>query len=60
MMLEKNRFNDDKNQPQQENKDSGPVDPMHIPHPLRIRLIGIPLPDIEILPDLSPDTHILN
>jgi hypothetical protein len=60
MMLKKNRLNDYKNQPQQENKNSGPVDPMHIPHPLRIRLIGIPLPDIEILPDLSPDTHILN
>jgi hypothetical protein len=60
MMLEKNRFNDDKNQPQQENKDSGPVDAMHIPHPLRIRFIRIPLLNIEILPDLSPDSHILN
>jgi hypothetical protein len=60
MTLEKNRFNDDKNQPQQENKDSGPVDPMHIPHPLGIWFIRIPLPDIEILPNLSPDTHKLN
>jgi hypothetical protein len=60
MMLKKNRSNDDKDQPQQENKDSGAVDPMHIPHPLRIRLIRIPLLYIKILPDLSPDTHILN
>jgi hypothetical protein len=60
MMLEKNRFNDDKNQPQQENKNRDPVDPMHIPHPLRIRFIWIPLLNIEILLDLSPDTHILN
>jgi hypothetical protein len=60
MMLEKNRSNDDKNQPQQENKDSGPVDPMHIPHPLRIGFIRIPFLDIEILPNLSPDTHILH
>jgi hypothetical protein len=57
MSLENKDPQDQKNKPQQEHKDGNPVDPMHIPHPLRIRRIRIPLPDIKIFGDLPPNSH---
>jgi hypothetical protein len=58
MSFEKKKPDDHKDQPQQEDKNRDPVDPMHIPHPLSIRNIGVPLLYIEILAKLPPDTHI--
>jgi hypothetical protein len=58
MTFEKNEPDDHKDQPQQKHKDGDTVDPMHIPHPLRIRRIRIPLLDVEIFLNLPPDSHI--
>jgi hypothetical protein len=60
MTFEKNCPDDYKDQPQQKNKNRKPVNPMHIPHPLRVRVFGIPFLDIEVFFDLSPDTHNVN
>jgi hypothetical protein len=57
MSLEKKKPDDHKDQPQKENKDGDPVDPMHIPHPGSIRGIGVPLLNVEIFSKLSPYTH---
>jgi len=48
---------DQENDPHEEHKNGDPVDPMHIPHPLSIRRIRIPLPDIKVFRDLSPNSH---
>jgi len=58
MPPEKKQFDDHKDQTGQEYEQRDPVDPMHIPHPLRMRGIRVPLLNVEILSDLSPDTHI--
>jgi hypothetical protein len=58
MSFEKKQFDDHKDQTGQENEQRDPVDPMHIPHPLRMRGIRVPLLYVEILTELSPDTHI--
>jgi hypothetical protein len=58
MSLENKDPQDQKNKPQQEHKDRDPVDPMHIPHPLRVWRIRIPLLYVEIFRYLSPDSHI--
>jgi hypothetical protein len=56
-MLKKKEPDDHKDQTQQENKDGDAVDPMHIPHPLRMRRIRVPLLNVEILGQLPPDSH---
>ena len=56
MSLEKEPQNN-KDQPQQEHKNGDPVNPMHIPHPLRVRCIRIPFLDVEVFRYLSPDSH---
>jgi hypothetical protein len=48
MSLENKDPQDHKNDPNKEHKDGNAVDPMHIPHPLRIRRIRIPLPNIKV------------
>jgi hypothetical protein len=58
MPLENKDPQDQKDQSQQEHKDGDTVDPMHIPHPLRIRRIRVPLLNVEILGYLSPNSHI--
>lgn len=60
MTFEKNQFDDHKDQRRQEHENTDPVNPMHIPHPLRIRRVGISFPDIEVFFDLSPYTHAVN
>ena len=57
MMMLENRPNDHDNDREQKHEDGNTVDPMHIPHPLRTRRIRIPFLDIEVLLDLSPNTH---
>jgi hypothetical protein len=57
MMFDKKYLDNQNDHPNEEHKNRYPVDPMHIPHPLRIRCIGIPLFDVEIFFDLPPDTH---
>jgi hypothetical protein len=57
MSLEKKQPDDHEDQPQEKHKDGDPVDPMHIPHPLGIRRIRIPLLNVEIFRYLSPDSH---
>jgi hypothetical protein len=58
MSFEKNQPDDHKDQSQEEHKNGDAVDAMHIPHPLSIRRIRVPLLDVEIFPYLSPDSHI--
>jgi hypothetical protein len=58
-MLE-NCFDHDNDYRHEEHKNGGPVDPMHVPHVLRIRRIRIPLFDVEVFLDLSPDSHTPN
>jgi hypothetical protein len=58
MLFENKQLQQQNNDPRQKHKDRYPVDPMHIPHPLRIRRIRIPLLDEEIFLNLSPDSHI--
>jgi hypothetical protein len=57
MTFDKEQLDHQNDQRKQEHKNGYPVDPMHIPHPLRIRRIGILLFDVEIFFDLPPDTH---
>jgi hypothetical protein len=57
MSLENKDSQDQENDPHEEHKNGDPVDPMHIPHPLGIRRIRIPLLDIKVLLYLSPDSH---
>ena len=59
-MFEKNCPDDQDDQPNKKHKNGNPVDPMHIPHPLRIRRIRVPLFDVEIFLYLTPDTHIIS
>jgi hypothetical protein len=57
MFLEKNRPDDNEDQPTQEYKNSDPVDPVHVLHPLGVRRIRVPLFNVEIFPYLSPYSH---
>jgi hypothetical protein len=57
MFFENEQLKQQDNDPRQKHKDRNPVDPMHIPHPLRVRRIRVPLLDIKILLDLSPNSH---
>jgi len=57
MPLKEKQFDQQEDQSQQENKNADPVDPMHILHPLRMRRVGIPFLNVEILRQLSPDSH---
>jgi hypothetical protein len=57
MSFEKDQPDDHKDQPDQEHKDGDTVDPMHVPHPLGMRRIRIPLFNVEVFPNLSPDSH---
>src|ERR1700761_8085295 len=57
MMFENKKFQQQNDQSHQEHENGDPVDPMHIPHPLRIRCIRIPLLDIKVFLDLSPNSH---
>jgi hypothetical protein len=57
MFFENEKLKQQDNDPRQKHKDRNPVDPMHIPHPLRVRRIRIPFFDIEVFGDLSSDSH---
>ena len=57
MMFDKKYLDNQNDHPHQEHKNRYPVDPMHVPHPLRIRRIRIPLFNVEVFLDLLPDTH---
>jgi hypothetical protein len=57
MAFENEKLQEQENDPHQEHENGDPVDPMHIPHPLRVRRIRIPLFDIEVFGDLSSDSH---
>jgi hypothetical protein len=60
MMLENKQLDEQDNDPNKEHKNRYPVDAMHIPHPLGIRRIRIPLLYKQVLPDLSPHSHSKN
>jgi hypothetical protein len=57
MFLEKKQLDNNDDNSHQEHKEGYSVDPMHVFHPLGMRRIGVPFPDIEILCKLSPDSH---
>jgi hypothetical protein len=57
MSFEKDRPNDHNNDPDQKHKNGDAVDPVHVLHPLRAWRIRIPLLDVEIFLDLSPNSH---
>jgi hypothetical protein len=57
MMMFENRPHNHNDDRDQKHKYGYPIDPMHIPHPLRPRRTRIPLLDVEILLDLSPNAH---
>jgi hypothetical protein len=57
MFLENKQPQDQKNKPHEEHEDRNAIDPMHIPHPLRIRRIRIPLLNVKIFGYLPPDSH---
>jgi hypothetical protein len=57
MMFENEYLDQQNDQSNEEHENGNPVDPMHVPHPLRIRRIGVPLFNVEVLFDLPPDTH---
>jgi hypothetical protein len=56
-MLLEDQLDDKNDNGREEHEDGYPVDPMHILHPLRMRRIGIPLFNVEILGNLSPHSH---
>ena len=53
MFFEKDQPDQHNDNSQNEHEDGYPVDPMHVPHPLRIRLFRVPLFDVEIFCYLS-------
>jgi len=53
MFLEKNQPDDNDDDSQDEHEDRYSIDPMHVPHPLCIRLFRVPFFDVEILCYLS-------
>jgi hypothetical protein len=57
MSFEKDQPDDHKDQPDQKHKNGDTVDPMHILHPLSMWRIRIPLFNVEIFLDLSPNSH---
>ena len=57
MTFENEQFQQQDHDRRQEHKDRYPVDPVHVPHPLGIRLIRVPLFNVEVFFDLSPDSH---
>jgi hypothetical protein len=57
MMMPENRPHDHNDDRNQEHKDGNAVDPMHVLHPLSMWRIRIPLLDIKIFLDLSPNSH---
>jgi hypothetical protein len=57
MSFKKDQPDDHKDQPQQKHKNGDAVDPMHVFHPLRMWRIRVPLLDVEIFLDLSPNSH---
>jgi hypothetical protein len=58
MSFEKDQPDDHKDQSQQKHKNGDTVDPMHVFHPLSTWRIRIPLLDIKIFLELSPNSHI--
>jgi hypothetical protein len=57
MSFENKKPEQQDNEPRQKHKDRDPVDPMHIPHPLRVWRIRVPFFNIEVFPNLPPDSH---
>jgi hypothetical protein len=58
--FENEKFDQQNDDPDDEHEYGNPVDPMHVPHPLRVWRIRIPFFYIEVLADLSPDSHFVN
>ena len=57
MMMPEHQPVDHNNDRDQKHENGNAIDPMHILHPLRMRCVRITLLDVEILPDLSPNSH---
>jgi hypothetical protein len=57
MMMFEDRPKDHDKDRDQKHKDGNAVDPMHVLHPLSAWRIRIPLFDVEIFLDLSPNSH---
>jgi hypothetical protein len=57
MMFDEKYLDHQNDQCNEEHENGYPVDPMHVPHPLRIRRIRVPLLNVEVLFDLPPDAH---
>ena len=53
MFFEKDQPDQHDDNSQNEHEDGYPVDPMHVPHPLCVRLLRVPFFDVEILGYLS-------
>jgi len=56
-MFNNEQLNQQNDQSNEEHENGNPVDPMHVPHPLRIWRIGVPLFNVEVFFNLPPDTH---
>ena len=57
MMFDKKYLDQQNDQSNEEHENGYPVDPMHVPHPLAIRRIRVPLFNVEVFFNLPPDTH---
>lgn len=57
LLPEENKPDQHNDQRCQEQQDRQAVDAMHVFHPLRIRRIGVPLFEVEVLCYLPPEAH---